>query len=398
MLALTREELEETDTADHAIEAFGDERRQGDRRARPPRPRPGRLHQPGGPRARRDGRRRHRSSTPAEMELDEVSRELRRLRRVPTRPTAATSRSSPSSPSASPRASPSGSFCASCCSPVEIHGDGKVERIVVWRATSWSETRPARSAPGDTGERETIECGLVLRSIGYKGVPVEGVPFDERRGVIPNEGGPRHRTVRRAGARPLRRRLDQARPLGRDRDQQEGRPGDGRQPASPTSRPARSPRRRARRATAARSRRCSPSASPTTSPSRAGRRSTPPRSRPASRTGRPRVKFCCVEEMVEVAKSGARRRLMAIATAEVTALIEAALPGAEVEVVDETGDGDHLRATSPRRSSRASPGSTSTGWSRRRSRRASTTARSTRSRSRRASPAEQALLRSVVDD
>ncbi len=30
--------------------------------------------------------------------------------------------------------------------------------------------------------------------------------------------------------------------------------------------------------------------------------------------------------------------------AEVKAMIEAALPGAEVEVIDETGGGDHLRA------------------------------------------------------
>lgn len=36
---------------------------------------------------------------------------------------------------------------------------------------------------------------------------------------------------------------------------------------------------------------------------------------------------------------------MAIATAEVRLLIEAALPGAEVEVVDETGTSDHLKAT-----------------------------------------------------
>jgi stress-induced morphogen len=31
--------------------------------------------------------------------------------------------------------------------------------------------------------------------------------------------------------------------------------------------------------------------------------------------------------------------------AEIKAMIEAALPGAEVEVADETGGGDHLRAT-----------------------------------------------------
>lgn len=36
---------------------------------------------------------------------------------------------------------------------------------------------------------------------------------------------------------------------------------------------------------------------------------------------------------------------MAIAVDEVRLLIEASLPGAEVEVVDETGTQDHLRAT-----------------------------------------------------
>ncbi|MFL5828890.1 MAG: FAD-dependent oxidoreductase [Solirubrobacteraceae bacterium] len=40
-----------------------------------------------------------------------------------------------------------------------------------------------------TGEVEEIECGLVLRSIGYRGRPVDDVPFDERRGLIRNAGG-----------------------------------------------------------------------------------------------------------------------------------------------------------------------------------------------------------------
>lgn len=41
-----------------------------------------------------------------------------------------------------------------------------------------------------TGETETLECGLVLRSIGYKSVKVEdGIPFDEKRGIIPNTNG-----------------------------------------------------------------------------------------------------------------------------------------------------------------------------------------------------------------
>jgi ferredoxin/flavodoxin---NADP+ reductase len=40
-----------------------------------------------------------------------------------------------------------------------------------------------------TGEQETIAAGLVFRAIGYRGVALPGVPLDERRGVIPNEGG-----------------------------------------------------------------------------------------------------------------------------------------------------------------------------------------------------------------
>ena len=40
-----------------------------------------------------------------------------------------------------------------------------------------------------TGEQETIPAGLVFRAIGYRGVPLPGVPHDARRGVIPNEGG-----------------------------------------------------------------------------------------------------------------------------------------------------------------------------------------------------------------
>ncbi|HEV3047728.1 MAG TPA: FAD-dependent oxidoreductase [Solirubrobacteraceae bacterium] len=40
-----------------------------------------------------------------------------------------------------------------------------------------------------TDERETIEAGLAFRAIGYRGLPLPGVPFDERAAVIANEGG-----------------------------------------------------------------------------------------------------------------------------------------------------------------------------------------------------------------
>jgi ferredoxin--NADP+ reductase len=75
-----------------------------------------------------------------------------------------------------------------CCSPVEIKGDGKVESLVIGRNALYRDDSGAIRAR-DTGEREEIECGLVLRSIGYKGVGLEGIPFDTDRGVIPNESG-----------------------------------------------------------------------------------------------------------------------------------------------------------------------------------------------------------------
>src|ERR687897_288050 len=40
-----------------------------------------------------------------------------------------------------------------------------------------------------TDGRQTIPCGVVFRSVGYQGVGLPGVPFDERAGTIPNEGG-----------------------------------------------------------------------------------------------------------------------------------------------------------------------------------------------------------------
>ncbi|MFQ5530090.1 MAG: NADP oxidoreductase, partial [Gemmatimonadota bacterium] len=74
-------------------------------------------------------------------------------------------------------------------SPVEIVGaDGRVEAVRIER--NRLETGPDgwQRAAG-TGEFETLDCGLVLRSVGYRGVAVPGVPFDEQRCIIPNDEG-----------------------------------------------------------------------------------------------------------------------------------------------------------------------------------------------------------------
>ena len=40
-----------------------------------------------------------------------------------------------------------------------------------------------------TGDQEDIPAGLVFRSVGYRGVAITGLPFDERGATVPNRGG-----------------------------------------------------------------------------------------------------------------------------------------------------------------------------------------------------------------
>lgn len=73
-------------------------------------------------------------------------------------------------------------------SPVAIHGAGRVESIELVR-NELEHGGDGRLRAQATGEHETLEAGLVFRSIGYRGRPIEGVPFDEWHGTIPNEEG-----------------------------------------------------------------------------------------------------------------------------------------------------------------------------------------------------------------
>ena len=75
-------------------------------------------------------------------------------------------------------------------SPLEILGEGEDGPVTGIRvAVNRLEEADGRVRAVPTGEEEVIECGLVLRSIGYRGQPVDDVPFDEERGLIRNRGG-----------------------------------------------------------------------------------------------------------------------------------------------------------------------------------------------------------------
>jgi ferredoxin--NADP+ reductase len=75
-----------------------------------------------------------------------------------------------------------------CVSPVQILGEGRVEAVEVARnRLEQADDGSIRAVP--TEEVEVIPASLVFRSVGYHGVPLPGLPFDERRGTIANDGG-----------------------------------------------------------------------------------------------------------------------------------------------------------------------------------------------------------------
>jgi ferredoxin/flavodoxin---NADP+ reductase len=71
--------------------------------------------------------------------------------------------------------------------PEAVVGSGRVERIVFRRTQL--EGLPFAQRAKATHEHVALECGLVLTSIGYRGEPMDGIPFDIARGVVPNDRG-----------------------------------------------------------------------------------------------------------------------------------------------------------------------------------------------------------------
>jgi len=187
MLTLSARELERTDVADHALEALRRSRveevvvlgRRGPAQAAFTSAELRELGRLDGVDVRVD---------PAEVELDPVSEQwlaeegtftarknMQLLREFAARP---------ARPDAGRRI-----VLRFLRSPVRIRGTRAVEAIDVRRneiVRSSEGTLRARALDEDA---ETIECGLVLRSVGYRAVPLPDVPFDEHSFVLPNDRG-----------------------------------------------------------------------------------------------------------------------------------------------------------------------------------------------------------------
>jgi ferredoxin--NADP+ reductase len=186
MLALDREELSTTDTADHAIDVLAESGvreivilgRRGPAQAAFTNPEVRELGEMKDADIIVD---------PAEVDLDPVSREF--LDSDEADPTNRRNVEILTDFSQrEPEGKPKRIALRFLCSPVEIQGDGQVERLVIAR-NELHRDESGRIRARDSGERETIECGLIMRSIGYRGVGLEAVPFDDGRGTIANEGG-----------------------------------------------------------------------------------------------------------------------------------------------------------------------------------------------------------------
>jgi ferredoxin--NADP+ reductase len=183
MLALTAEELAPTDTTDRAIEAIVASRlreivvlaRRGPAQAAFTTPELKELGELSGADVLVDA---------AELELDPASeaaletdtnarRNLEVLRDFAAR-----------EPAGKPRAV----RLRFGVSPVALRGDEQVEAVeVVLNELVADDAGGVRAVATD--RRETIPAGLVFRSVGYQGVPIPELPFDERRATVPNDGG-----------------------------------------------------------------------------------------------------------------------------------------------------------------------------------------------------------------
>ena len=68
--------------------------------------------------------------------------------------------------------------------PVEIKGDGKVEKLVIEKTELDVDMRSV-----GTGERYELDCSMVISCIGYRTPPIEGVPYEDGRGRFTNVDG-----------------------------------------------------------------------------------------------------------------------------------------------------------------------------------------------------------------
>jgi ferredoxin--NADP+ reductase len=79
--------------------------------------------------------------------------------------------------------------CRFLVAPTELHGEaGRLQSVTVqhMQLVAAGDGTPRPKARGSS---EEIAADLLFKAIGYRGVPLNGVPFDEGKGIVPNVEG-----------------------------------------------------------------------------------------------------------------------------------------------------------------------------------------------------------------
>jgi ferredoxin/flavodoxin---NADP+ reductase len=71
--------------------------------------------------------------------------------------------------------------------PVALQGDGRLQQVIL--GVQRLEGPPAAQVAVPSGERSSIKAGLLFRSVGYHSCALPGLPFDHRKGIVPNQNG-----------------------------------------------------------------------------------------------------------------------------------------------------------------------------------------------------------------
>ena len=187
ILSRTPEELAATDIADYALEALSASRirevyvlgRRGPAQAAFTNPEVRELGELAGADV---------SAQPEEVEPDELTRQV--LERAPDRATQKKIEIIKEYARRTPTGKPRRLVMRFLVSPVELRDDGTGAvggmRLVKNRLYA---TATGTLQPKATDQVEDLPVGLVFRSVGYRGVPVPGVPFNDDWGVILNAKG-----------------------------------------------------------------------------------------------------------------------------------------------------------------------------------------------------------------
>ena len=124
---------------------------------------------------------------PAEVDLDEPSR--RQLEAAGSGSGVANSMEILNNAAAEPNPRNRNVRMRFCASPVELCGNdkGRVRRMRLEKNVLVEEAGDVR--PRGSGEFEEVEVDWVFVSIGYRGEPLPGVPFDSAQGTIANREG-----------------------------------------------------------------------------------------------------------------------------------------------------------------------------------------------------------------